>query len=199
VIRFNEELWKQFNDFRERPDTFSLGVCNGCQLLALLGWVPLLGTPDDRQARFIRNTSGRFESRFSAVKILESPAIMLEGMAGSTLGIWVAHAEGRAFFPEAALLDRVIENRLAPVRFVDDANGITEAYPFNPNGSPHGITGLCSPDGRHLIMMPHPERAFLKWQWGWMPEEWKRDLRASPWLRMFQNARTWCDSTATSQ
>jgi phosphoribosylformylglycinamidine synthase len=79
---------------------------------------------------------------------------------------------------------------------VDDGNRITEAYPFNPNGSPQGIAGLCSPDGRHLVMMPHPERAFLKWQWGWMPEDWKRNLEASPWLKLFQNARQWCESKA---
>ena len=104
----------------------------------------------------------------------------------------MAHGEGRAYFPEKKILDRVINENLAPVRYVDDLNHATEVYPFNPNGSPQGIAGLCSPDGRHLAMMPHPERAFLKWQWGWMPEEWKKDLKASPWLRLFQNARKWC-------
>ncbi|MEE9133055.1 MAG: phosphoribosylformylglycinamidine synthase [Gemmatimonadota bacterium] len=193
AIRFNEALWRQFQEFYDRPDTFSLGICNGCQLLALLGWVPWQGIPDEEQPRFIQNRSGRFESRFAAVQIQKSPAIMLQGMEGSTLGIWVAHGEGRAYFPEVGLLERVEEEGLAPVRFVDDEGRISEAYPFNPNGSPHGIAGLCSPDGRHLVMMPHPERAFLKWQWGWMPEEWKRDLEASPWLKMFQNARKWCE------
>jgi phosphoribosylformylglycinamidine synthase len=192
VIRFHEELERQFTDFANRPDTFSLGVCNGCQLEALLGWVPWQGIADDIRPRFIRNASGRFESRFSTVRIQESPAIMLQGMEGSTLGIWVAHGEGRALFPDPAILERVERQGLAPVRFVDDAGQITEDYPFNPNGSPRGIAGLCSPDGRHLTMMPHPERTFLKWQWGWMPEEWKRTLLASPWLRMFQNAREWC-------
>jgi phosphoribosylformylglycinamidine synthase len=193
VIRFNEGLWKQFQEFYERPDTFSLGVCNGCQLLALLGWVPWQGIPDAEQPRFVRNASGRFESRFVALQIQKSPAIMLRGMEGSTLGIWVAHGEGRALFPEETILERVLEEGLAPVRFVDDDNHITEAYPFNPNGSPHGIAGLTSPDGRHLVMMPHPERAFLKWQWGWMPGGFARTLEASPWLRMFQNAREWCE------
>ncbi len=195
VIRFNDGLNRQFREFYQREDTFSLGVCNGCQLLALLGWVPWPGLADEEQPRFIRNTSGRFESRFSAVQIQQSPAIMLEGMEGATLGIWVAHGEGQAYFPESAVLERVEEQRLAPVRFVDDDNRITEAYPFNPNGSPKGIAGLCSPDGRHLVMMPHPERAFLKWQWGWLPENLKRELRASPWLKMFQNAREWCERT----
>jgi len=195
VIRFNEDLWRQFQEFYERPDTFSLGVCNGCQLLALLGWVPWQGIPDEHQPRFIQNASGRFESRFAAVQIQNSPAIMLRGMEDSTLGIWVAHGEGRAFFPEAGILDRIEEQGLAPLRFVDDDGQVTEAYPFNPNGSPRGIAGLCSPDGRHLVMMPQPERAFLKWQWGWMPEGLERELEASPWLTMFQNARAWCEQS----
>lgn len=193
VIRFNEGLREQFERFRDRSDTFSLGVCNGCQLLALLGWVPWQGLADERQPRFVQNASGRFESRFAAVEIQPSPALMLRGMEGATLGIWVAHGEGQAFFPEADVLDRVRKESLAPLRFVDDEGQITQAYPFNPNGSPEGIAGLCSPDGRHLVMMPHPERAFLKWQWGWMPRDLERSLAASPWLRMFQNAREWCD------
>ncbi|MFQ6045038.1 MAG: phosphoribosylformylglycinamidine synthase, partial [Gemmatimonadales bacterium] len=193
VIRFNEDLWRQFDEFYERPDTFSLGVCNGCQLEALLGWVPWRGIAGECQPRFVQNASGRFESRFVALRIQESPAIMLRGMEGATLGVWVAHGEGRALFPDESILDRVDREGLAPLRFVDDANRVTERYPFNPNGSPRGIAGLCSPDGRHLSMMPHPERVFRKWQWGWMPREWKRDLEASPWLRMFQNAREWCE------
>jgi phosphoribosylformylglycinamidine synthase len=193
VIRFNDELREQFDAFRDRPDTFSLGVCNGCQLLALLGWVPWEGIGDAGQPRFIQNASGRFESRFTAVQIQESPALMLREMAGATLGIWVAHGEGRAFFPDGAVLERVDREALAPIRFVDDAGGISEAYPFNPNGSPRGIAGLCSPDGRHLVMMPHPERAFKLWQWGWVPKEWRHTMAASPWLKMFQNAREWCE------
>ncbi len=195
VIRFNRGLLSQFQAFYERPDTFSLGVCNGCQLMALLGWVPWPGIPDDRQPRFIRNESGRFESRFVSVKILPSPSIMLRGMEGSTLGIWVAHGEGRAYFPDPEILGKVKENNLAPIRYVDDQNRITQEYPFNPNGSPDGITALCSKDGRHLAMMPHPERTFLKWQWGWMPEQLKRSLKASPWLKLFQNARDWASAT----
>jgi phosphoribosylformylglycinamidine synthase len=194
VIRFNEGLWQQFEEFYARPDTFSLGICNGCQLLALLGWVPWRGIPDEQQPRFIQNASGRFESRFVALKLQRSPAIMLRGMEGATLGVWVAHGEGRAFFPDESVLERVLEEGLAPVRFVDDEDRVTEVYPHNPNGSPHGIAGLTSPDGRHLVMMPHPERSFLKWQWGWMPEEMRRGLEASPWLRMFQNAREWAES-----
>ena len=193
VIRFNPRLWEQFETFRERPDTFSLGVCNGCQLMALLGWVSGREIPDSLRPRFIQNGSGRFESRFSTVRILSSPAMMLKGMEESVLGVWVAHGEGRAFFPDPLIRGRIEDQHLAPIRYVDDDAVPTERYPFNPNGSPLGIAALCSPDGRHLAMMPHPERAFLKWQWGWMPESWKRDLEASPWLRLFQNARNWCE------
>jgi len=192
VIRFHKKLYEQFETFYERPDTFSLGVCNGCQLMALLGWIPWRGIPDTVQPRFIQNRSGRFESRFAAVRIFSSPAIMLKGMEGSSLGIWVAHGEGRLHFPEKGILEDVLQNNLAPIRFIDDNGNPTETYPMNPNGSVYGITALCSTDGRHLALMPHPERTFLKWQWAYMPDKWKEDLEASPWLRMFQNARTWC-------
>ncbi|MBF8259315.1 MAG: purL, partial [Actinobacteria bacterium] len=169
VIRFNRSIYNQFRRFYERADTFSLGVCNGCQLMALLGWVPWHGIEDRRQPRFIHNVSGRFESRFSTVRIFPSPSIMLKGMEGSTLGIWVAHGEGRAYFPGKGILKEVESRSLAPVRYVDDRGKTTMEYPFNPNGSANGIAALCSPDGRHLAIMPHPERTFLKWQWGWMP------------------------------
>ena len=193
VIRFNKSLYEQFQRFYGRPDTFSLGVCNGCQLMALLGWIPWKGIPDKLQPRFIQNRSGRFESRFSTVRILPGPSIMLNGMEGSTLGIWVAHGEGRLYFPEEDMLKEILKKNLAPIRFVADNGEFTETYPFNPNGSPSGITALCSSDGRHLAMMPHPERTFLKWQWPYMPEEWKKKLKASPWLKMFRNAREWCE------
>ncbi len=195
TIRFNKKLYEQFQGFYNRPDTFSLGVCNGCQLMALLGWVPWQGIDDKFQPRFIHNKSGRFESRFATIKILESPSIMLKGMEGSVLGVWIAHGEGLAHFPDKKILDEVLERKLAPIRYVDDNGEVTEKYPFNPNGSPFGITALCTPDGRHLAVMPHPERAFLKWQWAWMPEEMKKNLNASPWLKMFQNAREWCART----
>ena len=156
-------------------------MCNGCQLAALLGWVPWHGIDDELQPRFIHNASGRFESRFPTVRIEASPAVMLRGMEGAVLGVSSAHGEGRAYFPDAAIRERVEAEGLAPLRFVDDAGEVTERYPFNPNGSPAGIAGLCSPDGRHLAMMPHPERTFLKWQWGWMPPAWRRELAASPY------------------
>ncbi|MCE5313087.1 MAG: phosphoribosylformylglycinamidine synthase subunit PurQ, partial [Nitrospiraceae bacterium] len=194
TIKFNSRLVEKFNAFYNRPDTFSLGVCNGCQLMALLGWVPWKNIQDAKQPRFIHNKSGRFESRFSSLRILQSPSVMLRGMEESVLGVWIAHGEGFAHFPDNKILVNLLEKKLAPVRYADDLGNITEAYPFNPNGSPQGIAGLCSPDGRHLAMMPHPERAFLKWQWAWMPENMKRELAASPWLRMFQNARQWCEN-----
>ncbi len=193
VIKYNKHIWQQFQAFYNRPDTFSLGVCNGCQLAALLGWVPWQGISDTSQPRFIHNRSGRFESRFVSLKILESPSIMLKGMEKSVLGVWVAHGEGLAYFPDGKIKEKVLAEGLAPARYADDEGKPTEQYPFNPNGSPGGIAALCSPDGRHLAMMPHPERAFLKWQWGWMPGKWKKDLKASPWLKMFQNARQWCE------
>ncbi|MCK5138546.1 MAG: phosphoribosylformylglycinamidine synthase subunit PurQ, partial [Thermodesulfovibrionia bacterium] len=193
VIRFNKKIWDQFQEFYNRKDSFSLGVCNGCQLMALLGWVPWQGIANELQPRFIHDISGRFESRFPTVKILAGPSIMLSGMEGSVLGIWVAHGEGRAYCPDMAILKKIETRHLAPVRYIDDNNEITAKYPFNPNGSTAGIAALCSPDGRHLAIMPHPERTFLTWQWPWMPEEWRKNLKASPWLKMFQNARKWCE------
>jgi len=199
VLRFNDHLWAQLNAFRKRKDTFSLGVCNGCQLMALLGWVP--GTADElgdplpalEQPRFVHNASGRFESRFSSVTIKPSPAVLLEGMAGSTLGVWVAHGEGRAHCPNQAIYERVQQKNLAPLRYVDDESKVTTGYPFNPNGSVEGIAALCSEDGRHLAMMPHPERCFLSWQSPWQPEGWG-EMASGPWLRLFQNAKAFCDA-----
>ncbi len=195
VIRFNKRVRNQFKKFKNRKDTFSLGICNGCQLMALLGWVPFDNLADKIQPRFIRNTSGRFESRFSTVTILESPAIMLQGMSGSTLGIWVAHGEGRFHSPDSKVMDQILQKELAPIRFVDDQGLMTDIYPFNPNGSPLGITALCDPTGRHLAMMPHPERCFHLWQWPYLPEDWQI-LLASPWLKLFQNAYQWCSASA---
>jgi phosphoribosylformylglycinamidine synthase len=198
VIKFNDNVLGQFETFRQRRDAFSLGVCNGCQLMALLGWIPTSqGLAEDKQPRLLHNASGKFESRFCSVVIEESPAVMFKGMEGSSLGVWVAHGEGRFHFPDESVKDTVLNNKLAPLRFVNDTNEVTEAYPFNPNGSPLGIAALCSPDGRHLALMPHPERVFLPWQWPWMPKAWQ-GLPAAPWLRMFQNAREFCDATTSS-
>lgn len=195
VIKFNDNVYQQFEAFRNRNNTFSLGICNGCQLMALLGWIPCnAGLSEERQPRLLHNASGKFESRFSSVQIQESPSIMFKDMEGSSLGVWVAHGEGRFHFPDPSIYDDIAAKKLAPVRYVNDTNEITEAYPFNPNGSPNGLAALCSEDGRHLAMMPHPERVFTTWQWPWIPPEWK-EFEAGPWLRMFQNARTFCDET----
>ncbi len=193
VIRFNSAQAGQFEEFYARRDTFSLGVCNGAQLMALLGWAPFKQLADAGKPRFIANRSGRFESRFVTVEIQPSPAIMLREMAGSRLGVWVAHGEGQLHVPSADIFQQILDQNLAPLRFVGEDNRATTSYPFNPNGSPEGITALCSPDGRHLAMMPHPERLSNQlWQWPWLPEGWS-ELEASPWLKMFQNARLWCD------
>ena len=118
---------------------------------------------------------------------------MLSGMEGSHLGVWVNHGEGYFNCTDKKILHRIKQDNLVPLQFVDDSGIPTERYPFNPNSSPEGISSLCSPDGRHLAMMPHPERAFLTWQWPWMPGGWKEKLGTSPWLKIFDNARKWCE------
>eukprot|EP00112_Aurelia_sp_Birch-Aquarium-sp1_P025547 Seg8547.1 transcript_id=Seg8547.1/GoldUCD/mRNA.D3Y31 product="putative phosphoribosylformylglycinamidine synthase/mitochondrial" protein_id=Seg8547.1/GoldUCD/D3Y31 len=196
VTRFNANAHKELEEFRAREDTFSLGVCNGCQLMGLIGWVAGEdnGNGLEQGVCFSHNDSGRFECRFATVKIESSPAIMLKDMAGSTLGIWIAHGEGKAEFKTDAIKQRMLGGGLAPIRFTDDEGCITTNYPFNPNGSPDGVAALCSPDGRHLAMMPHPERCSIMWQWPWMPKGW-HTLKASPWLQMFHNAYDWCIET----
>lgn len=194
TILFNDKLKEIFHTFYNRPDTFSLGICNGCQLFALIGWVPWQGITPESQPRFVRNTSGRFESRWTTVKILKSNAVMLKGMEGLVFGIHVDHGEGRLHFPDPEVQVRVQAGNMIPVVFVDDNAQATEAYPFNPNGSPGGLAGLCSPDGRHLAMMPHPERTFLPWQAHYLPTEMKK-LKVTPWMQMFRNAYDWCSGT----
>jgi len=197
VIRFDSRIRKEFESFYTRSDTFSLGVCNGCQLMSLLGWVPWQEIEVGLQPRFVCNQSGMFESRFVAARIMPSPSIFLKDMAGSVLGVWVAHGEGRFFCPDQVAVKEIEHRNLAPIRFADDSGMITEDYPSNPNGSPLGIAALCSPDGRHLAIMPHPERVFLRWQWPYWPREW-RNMETSPWLKLFQNAREWCRQIATT-
>ncbi len=195
TIMFNQELKVMFDEFYNRQNTFTLGVCNGCQLFTLLGWVPWQGIAPEDQPRFIRNDSEKFESRWSTVKIMPSKAMMLDGMEGMTFGIHVAHGEGKVYFPYTGIFRDVVDGDLIPLAYVDDDGYATEKYPFNPNGSVSGIAGLCSPDGRHLAIMPHPERSFLPWQCHWMPEEMKQkfqEIGVSPWMKMFQNAYQWC-------
>ena len=205
TIKYNDGLQRQFKEFYARPDTFSLGVCNGCQLMALLGWVGDGGDGGggdsgaaavDGALHLGHNDSGRFESRFAHVKIDHSPSIMLLGMEGSVLGVWCAHGEGKFTFDDEALRGAVEGAGLVPIRYCDSSGVPTEAYPANPNGSPGGIAGLCSPDGRHLAMMPHPERCFLGWQLPWSPSSAGfKPCGPGPWLKMFQNAREWCEKS----
>ena len=191
TIAFNDTLKKMFREFYDRPDTFSLGICNGCQLFGLLGWIPWQDIAAEKQPRFIHNKSGRFESRWTTMKVEKSPSLMLKGMEGLVFGIHVDHGEGLLNFPDAAVKEQVMADSLAPLYYVDDNGKATEEYPFNPNGSADGLAGLCSADGRHLAMMPHPERVFLPWQAHYLPQEMKQ-LQVTPWMQMFRNAYEWC-------
>jgi phosphoribosylformylglycinamidine synthase len=135
---------------------------------------------------FVRNKSEQFEARFAMVEILDSPSLFFAGMAGSRMPIAVAHGEGFAEFSSKAAVETALAQKLVSARFVDNAGVPTEIYPFNPNGSPQGITGMTTPDGRFSIMMPHPERVFRAVQHSWHPDGWNED---GPWMRMFRNAR----------
>jgi phosphoribosylformylglycinamidine synthase len=178
-ILFNEKLRQKFIKFFERSDSFSLGVCNGCQVLAALK--ELIPGASSWPA-FLRNTSEQFEARVVTIQINASPSIFFKDMAGSILPVPVAHSEGRATF------DGKIDHELVVAQYVDNYGQVTEHYPTNPNGSPQGITALTTPDGRATILMPHPERAWLTRQLSWHPVDWPAE---SPWFRMFQNARAW--------
>jgi phosphoribosylformylglycinamidine synthase len=200
VIKFNNHVREEFKTFYARNDTFSLGVCNGCQLMALLGVIDFgKQIEETQQPRFIHNKSGRFESRWVNVKIMpKHNNIWLDGMNDTTIGVWVAHGEGQVHFPCEDVRKMVLNNNLVPLRYTDDNGDITEVYPHNPNGSHLGIAALSSNNGRHLAMMPHPERCFMVWQMPYFPEEYvssKKLTKRGPstWLRMFQNAREWAD------
>eukprot|EP00026_Physarum_polycephalum_P000814 Phypoly_transcript_00815.p1 GENE.Phypoly_transcript_00815~~Phypoly_transcript_00815.p1 ORF type:complete len:1325 (+),score=193.92 Phypoly_transcript_00815:32-4006(+) len=194
AIRFNPVISAQFDYFYDREDTFSFGICNGCQLMALLGWVPWRGLGVETQPRFIHNDSGRYESRFSTVVIGKSPSIFTRGMEGSVLGVWSAHGEGKLFCKDESVLQKIEEENLVPLRYVNDEGEPTEVYPYNPSGTPKGIASLCSPNGRHMAMMPHPERTFLKWHWPYWPQNRMNGLTVSPWVKLFQNAYLFCTS-----
>jgi phosphoribosylformylglycinamidine synthase len=185
-ILYTERMRSAFAGFFVRADTFTLGVCNGCQMLAALkSLIP--GT--DSWPRFLRNRSDQFEARFSLVRIESSPSVLLSGMAGSRMPVVTSHGEGRAAFADAAALARC-EAGMTAIRYVDNHGRDAERYPANPNGSPHGIAGLTNEDGRVTIMMPHPERVFRTVQHSWHPREWGE---CSPWQRLFDNARAWVD------
>ncbi len=186
-ILFNSRARDGFQAFFERKDSFALGVCNGCQMMSNLHE---LIPGSEFWPHFVRNRSEQFEARVAMVQVQESASIFLQGMAGSRMPIAIAHGEGHAEFEnEEALLEADLSGCVA-MRFIDNHGKVTETYPANPNGSPRGITGLTSRDGRVTIMMPHPERVFRAVQNSWQPEEWQED---AGWLRMFRNARVWVD------
>ena len=188
-IMFNEQVWETYQRFLERSTTLTLGVCSGCQINTLLGLVPWRGIEPAKQPRLETNLSGKFESMWITLKILDSPSILHRKMANTIIGAWVAHKEGCYYFPDETILDEVITENLVTMEYVDREENATEKYPFNPNGSPYGIAGLTSPDGRHTACMPHLiDRGFQMWQWGWVPDELK-GLKSSPCLQIFQNAR----------
>jgi phosphoribosylformylglycinamidine synthase len=180
-ITFNPVLAEQFKVFFGRGDTFGLGVCNGCQMFAELADI-IPGAQD--WPRFTTNQSERFEARLSMVEVLESPSLFLAGMAGARLPIAVAHGEGYANFRRRGKADKVI----AAMRFTDHHGQATEAYPFNPNGSPGGLTAVTTADGRFTAMMPHPERVFRNIQMSWTSLD---PSARSPWMQIWHNARRW--------
>ena len=185
-ILFHSRLRDDFSAFFARPDTFSLGVCNGCQMMSALSEI-IPGT--QHWPRFVRNRSEQFEGRLSLVEIVESPSLFFAGMAGSR------HADrGRARRRPRGIRRRRARSMLwcangcCQLRFVDNDGRPAERYPANPNGSPRGLTGITTPDGRVTLLMPHPERVFRTAQNSWHPDEWGED---SPWMRIWRNARVW--------
>jgi phosphoribosylformylglycinamidine synthase len=185
-ILFNARARDQFEAFFRRGDTFALGVCNGCQMMSNLHEI-IPGTA--HWPHFVRNRSEQFEARFVLVEIQKSPSLFFAGMEGSRIPVATAHGEGYAEFRDAAQLAAAAPN--VCWRFVDNRGAVTEAYPYNPNGSPRGIASLTTPDGRFTILMPHPERVFRTVQMSWRPREWDAGdgMDDSPWMRMFRNAR----------
>lgn len=181
-ILFEPMLRHQFEVFFARQEIFALGVCNGCQMMAALkDLIP----GAQHWPHFGANQSGQFESRVIMIEVLPSDSVLFDGMAGTRIPVVVAHGEGRAQFARDTLKTLRAGNQVS-LRFVDNYGSATDRYPFNPNGSMDGVTGLCAADGRVTIMMPHPERNFRTVTNSWHPEDWSEH---GPWLRIFQNAR----------
>ena len=187
TVLFNQQVRDQFQQFFHRPDTFSLGVCNGCQMLSNL---KTLIPGAELWPRFVRNLSEQFEARFSLVRIEDSPSVMLQGMAGTHMPIAISHGEGRAEFSSSDALAELQKSRQIALRFLENNLQVADRYPANPNGSPEGITGVTSVDGRATLMMPHPERVYRTVLNSWHPADWGED---SGWMRIFRNARTFTD------
>ncbi len=186
-VLYNPKLKAMFQTFFERKDSFTLGVCNGCQMISQLKEIipGAEGWPE-----FKRNRSEQFEARYSNVEIMQSPSIFFKGMAGSLLPIPVAHGEGRADYSTTGDLEQCVSSNQITARYIDFKGEATEVYPANPNGSPAGATGFTTSDGRATIMMPHPERCFRSVQMSYKPDD-QFTGEAGPWLKMFQNARTY--------
>ncbi|MDD4656431.1 MAG: phosphoribosylformylglycinamidine synthase [Bacteroidales bacterium] len=178
---YNEKASKALENFYKREDTLSLGVCNGCQLMAELGLI----TPDSKESspKMQHNSSHKYESSFIGVTVENSPSILLDSLKESSLGVWVAHGEGKFSFPKP------IENYNIALRYNYNS------YPANPNGSPEAVAGVCSKDGRHLAMMPHPERGIYPHNWAWYPIS-KRDNEITPWIELFVNGRLWIEKNS---
>ncbi|MEI6839027.1 MAG: phosphoribosylformylglycinamidine synthase subunit PurQ, partial [Alcaligenaceae bacterium] len=184
-ILFNTQLSDQFAQYFARSDTFALGVCNGCQMMAALASM-IPGA--ENWPRFTRNQSEKYEARFSMVEVLDSPSLFFKGMAGTRIPVAVAHGEGFANFSRQGNAQAV----LRAMRFIDHRGQATEMYPFNPNGSPAGLTSVTTSDGRFTVLMPHPERVTRNVMMSWSPQKWgpKDSLGPyTPWMRIFQNAR----------
>ena len=180
AFKYNLKAKKAIENFFHRSDTLSLGVCNGCQLFIELG---LLTPNHKKQPKMLHNSSGKFECIFTAVNIQKSKAVMLEGLEGSTLGIWAAHGEGKFSFPETE------DNYQIPAKY------LYSDYPSNPNGSDFNAAMLASEDGRHLVMMPHLERSIFSWNWGHYPQNRKDEV--SPWTMIFENAFFWLEKNVS--
>jgi phosphoribosylformylglycinamidine synthase len=197
VFKYNPRAADEFGGFGERKDTFMLGPCNGCQFMPFLGILPYPGISLEKIPRFIQNTQERFESQMVLLKVMHNNSFYFKGMEGSIIPIMVSHGEGRFHCPDSGIMAEILENDLAPLRYVKDDGTIAaevDDYPFNPNGSPFGIAGLVSRDGRFGAFMPHTERFAQKRLFTWLPREWKK-LRASPLLQVLQNAREWCEQS----
>ncbi|KAB7505070.1 Phosphoribosylformylglycinamidine synthase, partial [Armadillidium nasatum] len=209
-IKARKVIRKSLKEWSRKRSTFSLGICNGCQLLALLGWIDANNGTPPPTVKLCPNNSSRFESRWSRVKIKKSNSVLLRGMENSVLGIWVAHGEGKFQYRTEDVKGAIENNNCIALQYVDDDNNPTEKYPFNPNGSStvdfhqiniffhylkDGVAGLSSVCGRHLAMMPHPERSILSWQCPYNTYEDSKESSIAPWSKMFQNAFDWCLKT----
>jgi phosphoribosylformylglycinamidine synthase len=184
-ILYHARTREAFQAFLERQDTFTLGVCNGCQMFAALKEI----VPGAASwPRFVRNRGEQFEGRFSLVELQRTPSILLAGMDGSLLPIAVAHGEGRAEFANAAAAQEFTGSGLVAARYVEGNRRVATTYPANPNGSPFGIAAISNEDGRVTLTMPHPERSFRYAQNSWRPDG---AGEYSGWYRMFANARRW--------